>query len=236
LTNALLRFPETLEVDGVERSTYDAKGRLVALDLQGVQAFWRFYRDGPVDHRGRPIVVYHGTKSDIDAYDIKKFGTTDEGLVGKGFYFTYNPEEASGYALSEVYGKGDSPNVQPVYVALQNPFVIKLGVLPDGRRIQEVHGGIGVTGRGGGVIRKLAEDAGHDGIVWANKDGKVLHVTAWSPDQIKSAVGNPGTYRRSSPSVTDGFEVTLGFKVGLPEIQNEQTEKTSSKARKRFGP
>ncbi|WP_432262813.1 hypothetical protein [Cupriavidus sp. TMH.W2] len=154
-----------------------------------------------VDATGAPLVLYHGTKSDFDRYDIKTFGASDEGLAGKGFYFTYNPEEASSYAINEQYGKGDAPNVQPVYVSLNNPFVIQQGRLPDGRKLQELHKGIGVTASGGSAVRNMAEEAGHDGIVWTNRDGHILHVVAWRPEQIKSAIGNAGTYDADNPDI-----------------------------------
>lgn len=216
-------IPDLVDVDGVVRSSRNAKGQLLALDIEGVASFWRFYRKGPVDDRGFPIVVYHGTKSDIDAFDIKKFGATDEGLAGKGFYFTYNPEEASGYALSDIYGKGESPNVKPVYVALQDPFIITMGVLPDGRRLQELHGGIGINSRGGTAVRKLAEELGHDGVIWANKEGKVLHIVAWRPEQVKSAIGNPGTFNINNPSITDRVAARLIDRLGI----NDKVESNS---------
>jgi hypothetical protein len=61
-----------------------------------------------------------------------------EGLVGRGFNFTYNPNEASGYALNDVFGKGDSPNVVPAYVSVRNPLIITHGVLPDGRKVTDL--------------------------------------------------------------------------------------------------
>ena len=118
-----------------------------------------------LDDSGAPMVFYHGTKSDFSHFDIKKFGASDEGLVGKGFYFTYNPEEASNYALNEQYGKGDGPNVMPVFLSITNPFVITQGVMPDGRKISDMHRG-GIDSRVGNEVRRMVEEAGHDGIVF----------------------------------------------------------------------
>jgi hypothetical protein len=143
-----------------------------------------------VDEHGKPLIMYHGTKASFADFDIKKFGTSDDGLLGKGFYFTYNPEEASGYALSAIYGDGDAPNVKPVYLSIKNPFIITAGILPDGRSFRDLHGGIGVTAKGGTAIRNAAEEAGHDGILWTSPQGKILHAVAWKPDQIKSAISH----------------------------------------------
>lgn len=164
--------------------------------------FKRWFGDSKVvDEGGKPLVVYHGTKEPIEQFDPSKFGVSDEGLVGRGFHFTYNPEEASGYALNETFGRGDSPNVVPVYVSLKNPFVITHGVLPDGRSVQDLHGGRAITSKGGAAIRDLAEAAGHDGIVFVSRDGAIRHVVAWKPEQIKSAIGNRGTFDPTDPRI-----------------------------------
>ena len=143
-----------------------------------------------VEDDGTPQVMYHGTKAAFKSFDPRAIGTTDDGLFGKGFYVTYNPEEASGYALSDVFGKGDRPNVIPVYIALKDPLVIVSGpegmTLPDGRTVRDIHGGTGVTRKGGQQIRDAAEKDNHDGILLTNKNGKPLHAVAFSSNQIKS--------------------------------------------------
>jgi hypothetical protein len=166
-------------------------------------AFKRWFGDSTiVDPEGNPLVLYHGSKEDFDQFDPKMVGASDAGLVGKGYYFTYNPEEASGYALNETFGRGSGsgPNVLPVYVSLKNPFVITHGVLPDGRNIREVHAGP-INAKSGAEVRKLAEDAGHDGIIFASREGEVRHVVAWEPTQIKSAIGNRGTFDPNDPRI-----------------------------------
>lgn len=156
-----------------------------------------------VDAQGLPLVVYHGTKADFQLFDTAKCGSSDEGLAGPGFYFTYNAEEASSYGLRETCGKGDTPNVIPVYLALCNPLLIKAGRLPDGRSLRDIHGGIGITAQGGKKVRMLAEQSGHDGVMWVTADGAVRHAVAWTPFQIKSAIGNGGMFDPLSPNITE---------------------------------
>jgi hypothetical protein len=172
------------------RSIGRGGGQSTQKSTTGSQTFaaW-FGRSKVVDEHGKPLIMYHGTKSSFADFDIKKFGASDEGLLGKGFYFTYNPEEASSYSLNGQYGNGDAPNVIPVYISLKNPFIIRAGILPDGRTFRDLHRGRGVTAEGGAAIRKIAEKAGHDGILWSGPQGKVLHAVAWKPEQIKSAIG-----------------------------------------------
>lgn len=156
-----------------------------------------------VDTDGRPLAVYHGTKSDFDRFEIAKAGASDEGLAGKGFYFTYNPEEASSYALRENFGNGNAPNVIRAYVSLTNPLIITNGMLPDGRRVQDLHCGISINASGGTALRKLADAGQHDGVMWVSRDGAVRHVVAFRPEQVKSAIGNSGAFLANDPELTD---------------------------------
>ncbi|CAM5356022.1 hypothetical protein SSTU70S_05524 [Stutzerimonas stutzeri] len=168
------------------------------------EAFGRWFGDSKiVDEQGKPLVVYHGTKADFSEFDSRKSGTSDDGLVGKGFYFTYNPEEASGYAESEMFGDGQAPNVQPVYVAVTNPLRIVKGAIPDGRKVIDIHKahGFGINAKGGAAIKKIAEDGGHDGVMWIRADGGVGHVVAFRPEQIKSAIGNNGRFDPNDPRI-----------------------------------
>lgn len=178
--------------------------------------FKTWFKDSKVlGDDGGPLIVYHGTKSDFSEFDPEKMGVSDEGLAGKGFYFTYNPEEASSYALRDNFGSGDAPNVIPAYISLQNPLVITHGVLPDGRKVQELHGGIGINANGGAAVRKLAVDGGYDGVMWVSREGSVRHVMAFNSEQIKSAIGNRGTfdptdsdirYKTNAPTETPQFK------------------------------
>jgi hypothetical protein len=131
---------------------------------------------------------YHGTKSVFDEFDIKKAGASDDGLAGKGHYFTYNPEEASSYALRETFGRTQdaAPNVVPAYLSIKNPLVITHGVLPDGSSLKDVHQGIGINSKGGDAIRGMAEKGGHDGVVFADRDGNWRHAVAFNADKIRS--------------------------------------------------
>lgn len=69
-----------------------------------------------VDEAGKPLVVYHGTNADFDAFDPQMIGkATDNGFYGKGFYFTRNKGEASSYGNK----------VLPSYLKSKNMFDIR---------------------------------------------------------------------------------------------------------------
>jgi len=99
------------------------------------EAFRRWFGDSKVvDENGSPAVFFHGTGA---AARLTEFDPAFAGMgnmqYGPGFYFTDNPETASGYTNrrladgSEKPGGEDSPGVLPVYLSLQNPLIVDAG-------------------------------------------------------------------------------------------------------------
>ena len=72
-----------------------------------------FGKSKVVDANDKPLKVYHGTTAEFDEFSYEKIGThgTSE---GRGFYFTDDPEVASGY--------GEGGHVKAVYVSIQKPL------------------------------------------------------------------------------------------------------------------
>jgi hypothetical protein len=54
----------------------------------------------------------------------------------------------------------------------------------------------------GSKIKKMALDAGHDGVVQIRPNGSVGDAVAYESTQIKSAIGNRGTYDLNDPDIT----------------------------------
>ena len=98
-------------------------------------------------------------------------------MLGPGIYTTDKINEADGYggvfsAGKEGYKVANRGRIIPVYVSLKNPFYSEVG-----------HD-----------VPLDWQKQGYDGVIWNNKrDGKVWYVAADSK-QIKSAVGNKGTF------------------------------------------
>lgn len=61
-------------------------------------------------------IYYHGTGSDFTEYDPLKFGQTDGGWFGKGFYFSPDTNVANQYAY------GGSPRLNPTLLRANNPY------------------------------------------------------------------------------------------------------------------
>ena len=123
----------------------------------GSEAFKNWFGDSKVvDENGEPLVVYHGTNFDFDAFDPKELGKTFKTptVEKEGFFFANNPATAGAYAgpqpmsviaafMSKDYadsGRGRvknaaeyliekesmQPNIMPVFLSIQNPLVIDL--------------------------------------------------------------------------------------------------------------
>jgi hypothetical protein len=166
-----------------------------------------------VDDLGRPLVVYRGCASDEGA---------DFSANVDYIYATSNPKYANNFAEGS-----DGANVVPVYMDLRNPLnLLEFGA---GRikvsRFNEAMQAAGVSCvddefirsmrfpvwsffRRGALKQELI-DAGYDGLVWVEsisedfKGGAKSGVAyvAFRPEQIKSVIGNRGTFCPDNPDI-----------------------------------
>jgi hypothetical protein len=177
-------IPETIEVGGIMRSTRNSIGRLIYHSLEGIENFWRWFGDSEVvDDSGRPIICYHGTNADFSEFDISHFGKNDSGWYGKGFYFT--PSTDFIFAEDAVSSQGFGyANEMPVYLKIKNP-VYGYAYAEQGSNLV----GSSINRGGDGVI--IRYDPGH------NKEYEIAEIVIISPNQIKSATGNSGSFSSS---------------------------------------
>lgn len=131
-----------------------------------------------VDAQGRPMVVYHGTKANIN-----RFKMGDEG----GVFFTTSPQNASEYAGTwQGVGQSDGGNVMPVYLSIKNPYKVSVAQWNDlGSKI---------------LSPEDAKANGHDGYMIEGQDGGDTFI-AFEPEQITSAIGNNGDFGGTNPDI-----------------------------------
>lgn len=168
-------------------------------------------------------VWYHGSKAAVDAFDLRKAGKSDPGLVGRGVYFAPDAEQAGMFALSPHYGRGGAPNVMPVYLRMRNPAVVVDGVLPDGRRLTEAHPR-GITKDSATALKRDLQRAGYDSVVFQTVDGELTQAATFDPANIRSvnAAFNPaeeGSPRLLASIISPPQKETRPF-----EISNYQGE------------
>ncbi len=157
------------------------------------QAFRDWFGDSKVvDENGEPLVVYHGTNADFDAFDIGKAGSA-YGMEGEdGFFFTSLESEAQKWA--DKAPSGQSPRVLPVYLSMQMPLAYEAP--PSMSPVAYFESGTGPFDRGPAAFIEYARNNGYDGKYYdgiiVTGEGETLYV-AFSPTQIKS-VNNRGTF------------------------------------------
>lgn len=91
---------QTVNVDGVERTVFNANGKPIHPTLEGVRNFWRWFGDSKVvDSEGRPLVVYHGTDGIFNEFSLAAVGQSQDGKLfyGEGFYFSSSDKDANAY-------------------------------------------------------------------------------------------------------------------------------------------
>lgn len=174
-----------------------------------------------VNESGQPLRVYHGTDKDISQFKLSK-----EGALGSGIYMTPDP------AFAGEYAKNTGANILPVYVSLKNPLILgqnatgysdpmiealkKLGLSPDKAEnlVEKAYEEKGYIGK---QVQSRATAQGYDGIM-QYRDGKLTEVLAFNPTQIKSAIGNEGTFDPANPVITkaQGGYVTKKTKGAKP--------------------
>jgi len=134
-----------------------------------------------------PPTLYHGTLDDVPFFDKNKISRTG---WGEGFHLAEDTALASQYA-----GKLPGSNVMPVHAAIKNPLELK--------SLDEWFDKI--PGKTDAQKTAWVKSQGYDGIKYphsqptANESG--MAWVAFEPTQLKSAIGNQGTYNPKKKSI-----------------------------------
>jgi hypothetical protein len=205
----------------------DGKSAPLRKQLQTeTEAFRRWFGDSKVvDADGKPLVLYHATTS-LD--DFNQFVPSERGTLGKGLYFTDD------HKLTSLMSEGlDNGRVIPAYMKLENPYTFEQDSEMEGEfdfdspavsLLVDVFGSR--TARYmienesdefayfGDEIAEELKKRGHDGIIMKFEDGDGEYV-AFDPTQIKSAIGNRGTFDPADPNIlfSKGAPNSTGFSV-----------------------
>ena len=172
-------------------------------DMPAFQAWFR--NSMVVDADDRPLVVYHGTPTSFTAF---KPGGTDPRASGPAMWFTPNRTEINAAHNIGGYEGHYKPgtHVMPVYLSVQAPLRVT-----DKNR-NEVGARFGMA-PGSGFPRLLTpklvhflKAQGYDGIFFTAKETPEVgdladEIIVFDPTQIKSAIGNRGTYDPTSPNI-----------------------------------
>jgi len=170
-----------------------------------------------VDHNGKPITMYHHT-TDFkgDAFNPALAQQHDQGYHAQGMYFG-----SDDYLKRSAYGKNSSGNaagqqgftegsqVMPVNLSIKNPKYVDVSDQSlYGRPSEEL------------------KQQGYDGVIVTKDDSfknvmgrvvprqKVYNAVAFEPTQVKSAIGNEGTFDPLDPRLHKKDGGLVGYAEG----------------------
>jgi hypothetical protein len=209
-----MNIPPEVKVNGKWRPTRNSLGKLIHPTPEGLVAFWKWFGDSQVvDEQGRPLVVYHGTDSDWSVYDFSKKRKSNAGNP-TGIYVTVRGEaDAASYASTRVlslYAKAERPyflrggnRINAAFIteyskhlAAENSHIDSRWV---GSKVEALRaeGKMPYTGMSSDAQRLVLLAGGFDSV----QDGP--HWAVLESTQIKSAIGNRGTFDPSDPVMTN---------------------------------
>jgi hypothetical protein len=198
--------------------------------------FKRWFGDSKVrDESGAPLRVYHGTNKQFASFD-RAAGSSKTGNPNAvlGHFFTRDSGEASRY--TQDWGK-DGGAVIPAFLSVRNPYEMSFKEFDD-LAMAEYRGLPDTTLDSSGrpdaasrerlaANRKAALDAatarreeliaeGYDGIV-VNRRKPTEEWVAFHPEQIKSAIGNRGTFDPTNPDIRESARPVRPIPDKAPE-------------------
>lgn len=229
---------------------YNQEGQLVT-DTPNFRQF--FGNSKVVDAEGKPMVVYHGTNKNFAEFSLGFRGQNKgHDQFGPGYYSTTSPTGASMYAdgqganIMPLYVSIKNPIDEQTPAFDRNVIDKLITSSPDyENRIQDFESlDQAIDAYSGydeaffqlrviqndfwpdnpeGFLRAAKEITGHDGVEVDN-GGAGKFFVAWTPEQIKSATGNRGTFSTESANILEqrGKEQAAGKAVpsSVDEVSN----------------
>lgn len=225
-------FPKQIEIDGVSRPTTNSDGRPIHTTLEGVRNFWKWFVDSKVvNENGEPLVVYHGSGKDIEEFNGTTFGAVTPDLANEyaemRARFDGQPSNVipAYMAISNPFNADSLPKTLTVGSFVEEIInqtkenksaideinslsqAVKRGARKEESgphysrqdfwyKTRERFGQDGAD-----AIQKIYELAGFDGI--KNTELGSLTYGAFRSQQVKSAIGNRGTFNAKDSSIVN---------------------------------
>lgn len=168
-----------------------------------------------------PQVMYHTTRNDFSVFEIgrttRNSGTFGDWETQRHAIFV-TPEVEASQAYGTQGGRfATGANVMPLYVKAERPLNLVNGVsAEDAAKLEEagmsprfIYNGLGnwamFDDEDGAETVALIKKAGYDSVIFNDENpdtGESFEAWAlFAPEQIKSAIGNDGTFDANDPSI-----------------------------------
>lgn len=169
---------EFVDTFGQKWTAAKAKGGRIEPTPIDTPVFRRWFEGSKVvDEQGRPLVVYHNTSADFNAFDVSKARQSQD---IPGIFFSDSPTEWADMGDRQIQA----------YLSIKNPYT------GDYTTYKGIRGGS--TDTAFREIRDALIKDGYDGII--TRDGDTTEYIAFFPGQIKS-VYNRGTWDPTNPDI-----------------------------------
>ena len=218
---------------GKGQGNLDSKGQQITGAKQGQQNFWKWFKGShAADKSGKPIRLYHSTNSDISSFKTHLPSSNNYGILGdvpvtRAATFLTPDTKFSQEYLREGHGQ----NVMPVHAALKKPFDLRQG-LTDKQWHELETAGVNTRAVHNAMPWELFDNdennqnhfvdtlkkLGYDSAVFHEDSpggirGSQTTYAAFHPHQIKSAIGNRGTYDPGNPDITKAKGGSIKYSV-----------------------
>lgn len=196
-------------------------------DLTNTQEFKKWFGDSKVVYEnGEPMVVYHGTFKNFEAFIPGGDPGTGKQERGPAIWFSPSPNYLPiGHQLLKDRQEGDYERIIPAFVSIKNPVIVHAEDEKQRSSMQDKYADGSVEFP---LIMKhkwvgnLRRD-GKDGVLYYYK-GKIEEIIAIDPEQIKSATGNAGTFDARNPDIRFSIRTNIADKVAeSTKIVSEKT-------------
>lgn len=212
------------------------------------EAFKNWFGDSKVvDETGKPLVVYHGTRSDIESFITTKGRTSFGAHFGTAQAANDRLAGLGSLSMERKHGITPPEQIYPTFLSIKNPYEMDdmIHWSPEelaGRVEYDFSANRGVnlkikkrSFQGGTFytyedIVDALKSQGFDGVKYKNtvEGGGEESWIAFDPAQIKSAIGNRGTFDPIDPNILFSRATTGENVGGETDVQPEPNKKGPS--------
>lgn len=151
-----------------------------------------------VDENGEPMVVYHGTNKQVNEFNIDSIKVNNTVGDPDGFYFTNDFGQAGNYSRASVKKTGEGKfNVHAAFLNLRNPVDATEAWRKNKKKSLDKRKTYGEVKRS---VYNTFDAEVNDGYMITSNNNAWEYV-AISPNQIKSATVNTGSFNPTDPDI-----------------------------------